>query len=188
MGTRNQGERARRDAIRRRVGHVALLTLFLTLAGCMPLESAPEEKAAGTAPASEPVPVSAPIEPAADAKANAGEEGDIFEELGFRVKAKPPSRAVTPEEATPTVTPSLTPARDGSLPQVVEYIRQHSRAPDSIHFVKWYPVQRHERGYFIRCQYAANGGGLGRIEEDKVFYLDRRGKVVNVSAGSGTRY
>jgi hypothetical protein len=99
-------------------------------------------------------------------------------------------------EATPEEKPRfrIRPARerprnsedDGSVWQVREYIRHNVRNPASVRYVKWYPVQQYENGYFVRCKYFTDGGSFGTFLEDKVFFMNGRGDVVRTSAGTGS--
>lgn len=70
------------------------------------------------------------------------------------------------------------------VPEVEAYIASHVRDAASVQFVKWYPLQEYERGYYVRCVYRTDGGSFGLINEDKVFYLNRKREVVRTSAGT----
>ena len=72
---------------------------------------------------------------------------------------------------------------DGLVPAVDEYIRSHARDADSVEYVKWFPLQKHKNGHYVRCQYLTDGGSFGKILADKVFVLDRRGRVVSTTTG-----
>jgi hypothetical protein len=72
---------------------------------------------------------------------------------------------------------------NGLVPSVDQYIRANARFPDSIEYVQWYPVKKHEKGYYVRCRYRTGGGSFGQILADKVFIMDRHGRVVSTTTG-----
>jgi len=82
----------------------------------------------------------------------------------------------------PPSTPKGNPL-DGSVRQVEEYILQTVRKPDSIEYVKWFPVKPYKGGHYVRCQYRTDGGSFGTILEDKVFFMNTQGKVIRTAPG-----
>ena len=67
--------------------------------------------------------------------------------------------------------------RDGSVDQVVDWMKENLRNPESIRVVRWYPVEPDEKGYQVRCKYKIRMDGFGMAEERKIFFLDGYGKV-----------
>lgn len=95
-------------------------------------------------------------------------------------------RALLMESASVPVGAPVNSPEDGSVWQVKEYVTTHTRSPEAVRYVQWFPVQKYEKGYFVRCHYYADGGSFGQFLEDKVFFMDARGRVVRTSAGTGS--
>lgn len=103
-------------------------------------------------------------------------------------RLKPRGEALDPDSIRVVTGPAMPTngQEDGSVRQVKEYIATHVRNPETVEFVKWYPVQKYERGYYVRCRYRTDGGSFGIIDEDKIFYMTSRGRVIRTAAGTGT--
>jgi hypothetical protein len=64
------------------------------------------------------------------------------------------------------------------------YVLEHAREPGSVTFIEWHPIVKNRKGYMIRCRYRTDGGSFGLIEEEKSFFLNRRGSVYRTGASA----
>lgn len=92
------------------------------------------------------------------------EQGDD----GLTRSYKPDPKAKPPKNEGPK----------GRVWQVDSYLRRNSAVPHSLRYKKWYPVQKHGKGYKVRVQYSVeSAGGLGTSNEDMMFFMHADGKV-----------
>ena len=76
-------------------------------------------------------------------------------------------------------------AYDGSVYQVERYLKtEYLKDPDSYESIEWSKVQKDNSNslykYYVRHKYRAKNGFGGYVVEQKIFYLDQSGNVVNV--------
>ncbi|NLI36932.1 MAG: hypothetical protein GX416_10530 [Bacteroidales bacterium] len=70
---------------------------------------------------------------------------------------------------------------DASVSQVVQYLKDNLKDPDSYSGVEWSSViKTDDGGYYVRHKYRAKNSFGGYALENKVFYLDSKGNVINV--------
>lgn len=70
---------------------------------------------------------------------------------------------------------------DGSVQQVVKYLKnEYLIDPLSYQPIEWSPVQEVSDGYWVRHKYRARNGFGGYVVENKVFHLNKSGKVDKV--------
>lgn len=74
---------------------------------------------------------------------------------------------------------------DASVYQVERYLkREYLKAPDSYQGIEWSKVQKDNSNsiykYYVRHKFRAKNGFGGYVVEEKIFYLDQSGNVVNV--------
>lgn len=70
---------------------------------------------------------------------------------------------------------------DSSVSQVVQYLKDNLKDPDSYSGVEWSSViKTDDGGYYVRHKYRAKNSFGGYALENKVFYLDSKGNVINV--------
>jgi hypothetical protein len=77
-------------------------------------------------------------------------------------------------------------AYDASVYQVEQYLkREYLKDPDSYEGIEWSKVQKDNTNslykYYVRHKYRAKNGFGGYAVEEKIFYLDQSGNVVNVT-------
>jgi hypothetical protein len=71
----------------------------------------------------------------------------------------------------------------GRVWQVDQYLRRNSAVPHSLRYKRWFPVESHGNGYKVRVQYSVeSAGGLGRSNEDMMFFMYADGKVYQRAA------
>lgn len=105
------------------------------------------------------------------------------------VQTPSPKPAPAPERVTlprGDASPPVNDPRDASVRQVKDYLKVHTRNAGSIHYLEWSRVVPHPDGYSVRCSYTVDTDSFGTITENKVFYLNKAGRVVNVSGGTQT--
>ena len=69
-------------------------------------------------------------------------------------------------------------AWDGSVYQVVEWLKNNLKDPDSLEFIEWSPVEKTVTGDFrVRVKYRAKNSFGGYMVENKIFVLDSSGSV-----------
>jgi hypothetical protein len=69
------------------------------------------------------------------------------------------------------------PAKNGAVWQVVEYLRDYVRNPETIRFKKWGKVQQVEAGYRVSLQYEFSTETMKNAVTHKWFLMDKTGKV-----------
>lgn len=80
--------------------------------------------------------------------------------------------------ATTTMAGEVTSRWDGSVQQVVHYLKVNLRDPGSLQFIEWSPLKRTEEGYGVRCKYRAKNSFGGYVVEEKLFILSFSGEVL----------
>jgi hypothetical protein len=66
---------------------------------------------------------------------------------------------------------------------VDQYLRKNSAIPHSLKYKKWFPVERHSRGYKVRVQYSVeSAANLGTSHEDMMFFMYADGRVYQRAA------
>jgi len=71
---------------------------------------------------------------------------------------------------------------DGSVREVMDYLSATVRDPTSLEYLSWSDVIKGENGYRVVCTYRARAGKFGIVTEKKVFFMNERGGITNVSA------
>lgn len=72
-------------------------------------------------------------------------------------------------------------AWDGSVSQVVDWIKKNANDADSFEAIEWSPVQKTESGYLVRCKFKAKNAYGAYVTSNAIFELDNRGNVTDVS-------
>ena len=70
--------------------------------------------------------------------------------------------------------------------QVKHYLDRKLRNIDTIKYMEWSRVVTHDDGYSVRCKYTILNDTFGLITENKVFYMDKKGRVTRTAAGTQT--
>ncbi len=102
-------------------------------------------------------------------------------------KSSPPTVA-TPSAPSAQVAVVSNSAWDGSVYQVERWLKDNLKDPDSFKAIEWSPVVEVPPGsslphkFIVRCKYRAKNSFGGYVIEQKMFYLDSEGNVVNVQA------
>ncbi len=103
-------------------------------------------------------------------------------------QASSATSASLPQQNARTYRVSTEPPRndstDASVWQVKEYMKRTMRNYDSVRFMEWSRVLKHEEGYSVRCKYTVHTDSFGRITENKVFFMNHHGNVVRTAAGT----
>jgi len=69
---------------------------------------------------------------------------------------------------------------DGSVIQVKSWLKRNLKDPKSLEFIEWSPVHKSRDGTFtVRAKYRAKNSFGGYNVENKVFFLDATGEVIN---------
>jgi len=95
----------------------------------------------------------------------------------------PPASPSTPTKPVAVVSNS---SWDGSVYQVEQWLKHNLKDPDSFQAIEWSPVVEIPPGsklphkFIARCKYRAKNSFGGYAIEQKMFYLDSEGRVVNV--------
>lgn len=76
-------------------------------------------------------------------------------------------------------------AADGSVWQVLEYLKHNLRDPQNFRALEWGRVQPDRGGYLVTLKYQTTAGSLGVITEHKYFFMDPTGKVYQTAAMKG---
>jgi len=77
--------------------------------------------------------------------------------------------------------------QDGnSVQQVKDYLKKALKHPDTIQYLKWFPVKpgglkEKEGGTMVRCKYKVQTDSFGVITERKIFFMDKYGSVYQVA-------
>lgn len=70
---------------------------------------------------------------------------------------------------------------DGSVSQVKKYIKNNLKDPKSYESIEWGKVVENEDGYMVRHKYRAKNSFGGYTIENKVFHLDLKGNIIDVT-------
>lgn len=68
-------------------------------------------------------------------------------------------------------------AKDRSVWQVKSFLKGHLRDYKSTQFLKWYPVEKHKKGYTVRVRYRTKTESFGWSEERMMFFMNHSGRV-----------
>lgn len=69
---------------------------------------------------------------------------------------------------------------DGSVREVMAYLKIALKEPDSFEAIEWSPVKRNCQGYSVRVMYRARNGFGGMTIENQTFQIGRDGMVIEV--------
>lgn len=67
---------------------------------------------------------------------------------------------------------------DSSVAQVVKWLKDNLKDPDSLQFIEWSKVQKVESGFVVRVKYRAKNGFGGYGVENKLFGMDLNGEIL----------
>jgi len=70
---------------------------------------------------------------------------------------------------------------DGSVYQVVQYLKHHLKDPDSFDAIDWGRVDRSCAGYTVQVRYRARNSFGGMVIETREFQLDTAGNVISMN-------
>ena len=69
---------------------------------------------------------------------------------------------------------------DGSVDQVKSWLKGNLKDPDSLQFIEWSSVSKtNDGGFMVRVKYRAKNSFGGYVVENKVFFLNSSGTVIN---------
>ena len=92
-------------------------------------------------------------------------------------KEKPLRYENTPADATPTEAIVHNDKYDGSVWQVVDYVKKNTREPSSVKFIEWSELTFVDGAWIVRAKYRAKNGFGGYTVETTIFRLDQQGNV-----------
>jgi tRNA G10 N-methylase Trm11 len=69
---------------------------------------------------------------------------------------------------------------DSSVRQVKDYLQNNLKDPKSFEAIEWSKVAKTDSGFMVRCKYRAKNSFGGYGIENKIFLLDRSGRVLSV--------
>lgn len=70
---------------------------------------------------------------------------------------------------------------DGSVSQVVKYLKNNLKDPDSYESIEWGNVTETDNGYIVRHKYRAKNSFGGYVIEHQIFNIDWQGNITSVS-------
>lgn len=70
---------------------------------------------------------------------------------------------------------------DGSVSQVVKYLKNNLKDPDSYESIEWGNVTEIDNGYIVRHKYRAKNSFGGYVIEHQIFHIDWQGNITSVS-------
>lgn len=70
---------------------------------------------------------------------------------------------------------------DGSVSQVVKYLKNNLKDPDSYESIEWGNVTETDNGYIVRHKYRAKNSFGGYVIEHQIFHIDWQGNITSVS-------
>lgn len=70
---------------------------------------------------------------------------------------------------------------DGSVSQVVKYLKNNLKDPDSYESIEWGNVTETDNGYIVRHKYRAKNSFGGYVIENQIFQIDWQGNITSVS-------
>lgn len=68
---------------------------------------------------------------------------------------------------------------DGSVSQVVDYLKKNLKDPKSYEGIEWSEVKKTADGYVVRHKYRAKNSFGGYVVENQIFYLNNNGEVIS---------
>lgn len=71
---------------------------------------------------------------------------------------------------------------DGSVSQVVKYLKNNLKDPDSYESIEWGNVTETDNGYIVRHKYRAKNSFGGYVIENQIFHIDWQGNITNVTS------
>lgn len=71
---------------------------------------------------------------------------------------------------------------DGSVSQVVKYLKNNLKDPNSYESIEWGNVTETDNGYVVRHKYKAKNSFGGYVIEHQLFYIDWQGNITSVSS------
>ncbi len=71
---------------------------------------------------------------------------------------------------------------DGSVSQVVRYLKNNLKDPNSYESIEWGNVTRTDNGYVVRHKYRAKNSFGGYVIEHQIFHIDWQGNITSVSS------
>lgn len=69
---------------------------------------------------------------------------------------------------------------DSSVSQVKDYLQNNLKDPKSFEAIEWSKVAKTESGFMVRCKYRAKNSFGGYVIENRIFLLDKSGRVLSV--------
>lgn len=71
---------------------------------------------------------------------------------------------------------------DGSVSQVVKYLKNNLKDPNSYESIEWGNVTETDNGYVVRHKYRAKNSFGGYVIEHQLFHIDWQGNITSVSS------
>lgn len=71
---------------------------------------------------------------------------------------------------------------DGSVSQVVRYLKNNLKDPSSYESIEWGNVTETDNGYVVRHKYRAKNSFGGYVIEHQIFHIDWQGNITDVSS------
>ena len=71
---------------------------------------------------------------------------------------------------------------DGSVSQVVKYLKDNLKDPNSYESIEWGNVTETDNGYIVRHKYRAKNSFGGYVIEHQIFHIDWQGNITGVSS------
>ena len=71
---------------------------------------------------------------------------------------------------------------DGSVSQVVKYLKNNLKDPNSYESIEWGNVTKTDNGYVVRHKYRAKNSFGGYVIEHQLFHIDWQGNITSVSS------
>lgn len=71
---------------------------------------------------------------------------------------------------------------DGSVSQVVKYLKNNLKDPNSYESIEWGNVTETDNGYIVRHKYRAKNSFGGYVIEHQIFHIDWQGNITSVSS------
>lgn len=79
--------------------------------------------------------------------------------------------------STPATIPENDPSRKGAVIEVVDYLRDYVRNPESVRFLEWGKVQKTDNGWRVALKYSFSTETMKNAVTHKWFLMDKNGKV-----------
>ena len=109
-----------------------------------------------------------------------------FALLAVSLNAVPDRKTSTKKTRSSTYKPIETvynSAWDGSVHQVERFLKKTLKDPKSFDAIEWSPVKKvnlSTHKFIVRCKYRAKNSFGGYVITNQLFYLDAKGRIVNV--------